>query len=285
MITQDLVRQRVQTLPSLPTTIVSLGQAVADERCSVDRILGILAKDPPLSASLLRLANSVMFGGETRVADLRTAVMRLGFDAILNLGRTAAIIRTFKGSAHLNPVLLWQHSVAVGLTAKGICRMLKKRGQEDAAFLAGLLHDIGKIALDRCFTEEYGPVVEAFLAGEHLVDAEARLLGVTHAEVGAMVARQWSFPDNLAEVLEQHHHPVPGAFLGNLIHLCDLLVRTRIPNGPSDEVLVFALEELPSFREVFSGIPDDELDLERITFSIDDELEHAVTFVQLAFQD
>lgn len=285
MITQELVRQRVQTLPSLPTTIVSLGQAVADDRCTVDRILGILSKDPPLSASLLRLANSVMFGGENRVADLRTAVLRLGFDAILNLGRTAALIRTFKGSTHLDAVKLWQHSVAVGLTAKGICRLLRKRALEDPAFLAGLLHDIGKIALDRCFTAEYGPVVEAFHQEEHLVDAERRLLGVTHAEVGAMVARQWSFPDELSLVIEQHHSPAAGAFLSNLIHLCDLMVRTRIPNGPADELLVVALEEMPAFQEVFGKALDEDLDLERITFSIDDELEHAINFVQLAFQD
>ena len=86
MITSDLVRQRVRTLPSLPTTVVSLGQAIADERCSVDRILNILAKDPALSATMLRLANSVMYAGDLRVMDLRTAVMRLGFEAILNLG-------------------------------------------------------------------------------------------------------------------------------------------------------------------------------------------------------
>ncbi|HOD33725.1 MAG TPA: HDOD domain-containing protein, partial [Holophaga sp.] len=90
MITLDLVRQRVRTLPSLPTTVVALGEAVADDRCTVDRLLGILSKDPPLSATMLRLANSAAYGGDREVSDLRTAVMRLGFDALLNLGRTAA---------------------------------------------------------------------------------------------------------------------------------------------------------------------------------------------------
>lgn len=285
MITPDLVRQRVRTLPSLPTTVVALGEAVADDRCTVDRILGILSKDPPLSASMLRLANSVTFGGDRQVSDLRTAVLRLGNDAILTIGRTAAIIRTFKNVQQLDPLRLWQHSVAVGLTAKAICRLLRQRGYEDPAFLAGLLHDIGKIALDRCFAEAYAPVVQAFKEGAFLVEAEARLLGITHAEVGALVAETWHFPDALVAVIREHHEPPEGAFLSHLINLCDLLVRTRIPNGPADETLTVVLEELPAFQEVFRPDQNPDLDLERLTFSIDDELEHAVTFVQLAFQD
>jgi len=285
MITLDLVRQRVRTLPSLPTTVVALGEAVADDRCTVDRLLGILSKDPPLSATMLRLANSAAYGGDREVSDLRTAVMRLGFDALLNLGRTAAVIRTFRDVRQLDPLRLWQHSVAVGLTAKAICRLLRMRVQEEPAFLAGLLHDIGKIALDRCFSEAYAPVVQAMRDGEHLVDAERRLLGLTHADVGAVVAENWRFPGVLVAVLREHHDPPPGAFLSHLIHLCDLLVRTRIPNGPADETLAVVLEDQPSFHVVFRPDAHPDLDVERLTFSIDDELEHAVTFVQLAFQD
>jgi putative nucleotidyltransferase with HDIG domain len=285
MITEASVRLRVKTLPSLPTTVVAMGQAVADERCTVDRILGILAKDPPLSATMLRLANSVMYAGDNKVTDLRSAVLRLGFDAMLNLGRTAAIIRSFRGAEHLDALRLWQHSVAVGMTAKGICRLLKNRVLEESAFLTGLLHDIGKIALDRCFPEEYTPVVQAIQAGRVGYEVEMELLGLTHAEVGAMLAVNWSFAEVLVEVIRDHHHPPPGAFLTNLINLCDLLVRSRLPNSPADETLSFSLEDLPSFREVFAGVPPENLDIERITFSIDDELEHAISFVKLAFQD
>lgn len=285
MISEATVRLRVKTLPSLPTTVVSLGQAVADDRCTVDRILGILAKDPPLSATMLRLANSVMYAGDQRVTDLRSAVLRLGFDAMLNLGRTAAIIRSFRGAVHLDAIRLWQHSVAVGMTAKGICRLLKNRSLEEPAFLTGLLHDIGKIALDRCFPEEYAPVVAAIQDGRFGYEVEQELLGLTHADVGGMVAVNWSFADVLVEVIRDHHHPPPGAFLTNLVHLCDLLVRARLPNCPADETLAFSLESLPAFQEVFAGVPADNLDVERITFSIDDELEHAVSFVKLAFQD
>ena len=283
MITKELVRQRVKTLPSMPTTVVALGQAVADDRCTVDRILDVLSKDPGLSATMLRLANSVAYASSTRVMDLRNAVMRLGFDPILNLGRSAAIMRSYRGANHLDAFQLWQHSVAVGLVARGICRLQKRHYLDDSAYLAGLLHDIGKIALDRCFTEEYAPVVRAQEAGAICLDAEQELLGITHAEVGAMVAVNWNFPEEMVSAIRDHHDPQPTDFLASLIQLSDLLVRTRIPNGPADEILAFVLEDQPSFRTVFGA--SENLDMELLTFSIDDELEHAVAFVKLAFQD
>lgn len=285
MITSAEVRTRVTTLPSLPTSVVALGEAIADDRCTADRVLAVLAKDPPLSAAMLRLANSVAFCGLQPVTDLRAAVLRLGYDALLSLGRTAAIIRTFRGGNTLDPLRLWQHSVAVGLTAKAICRMLRRRHLEETAFLAGLLHDIGKIALDRCFQEDYAPVLAAVREGTPFLEAERRALGLTHAEVGAEVGLSWNFGESLVEAIRLHHAPPAGTFLPNLLELCDLLVRTRIPNGPADEVLAFVLHEHRAFGEVFGSLPAEELDVERLTFGIDEELEHAVTFVQLAFQE
>ncbi|MCX6546552.1 MAG: HDOD domain-containing protein [Acidobacteria bacterium] len=130
MITREQFTSRLKarSLPSLPLTVVALSEAVQDERCTVDRILGILSKDPSMSATLLRLANSALYSGEGSVMDLRTAVLRLGFSAVANLGTGAGVIRTLKGSAHLDVVKLWQHSVAVGLTAKGICALVKRCG-------------------------------------------------------------------------------------------------------------------------------------------------------------
>ena len=284
MITSDLVRQRVKTLPSMPTTVLALGKAVGDDRCTVDRVMGILAQDPALSAALLRLSNSVMYARDDHVMDLRSAVMRLGFDSIFHLGQSAAIIRSIRGGSHLDRVLLWQHSVAVGLAAKGICGLVGQESLLETAYLAGLLHDIGKIALDQCFADEYGPVVEAMAAGQVCLEAERAILGVTHADVGAMVASQWSFPPAMVAAIQDHHEP-GGDFLTCLIHLSDLLVRTRIPNSPADEGLAFVLEDLPAFRTVFAGARGADLDEERLTFGLDDELEHAITFVKLVFQE
>lgn len=286
MITREQFASRLKakTLPSLPLTVVALGEAVRDERCTVDRVLAVLSKDPSLSATLLRLANSALYAGEGSVVDLRTAVLRLGFDAVANLGTGAAVIRTLKGGAHLDAVKLWQHSVAVGLTAKGICLLARRHGQTETAFLSGLLHDIGKIALDTCFPEAYATVLQKVAEGAYFVDAEREVLGMDHAEAGALLAAEWSFPLAIVEVIRDHHDPGPDDFLPNLIHLADLLVRTRIPMGPADERLMVSLEELPAFKAVLAGALHKDLDVERLTFSIDDELDHALAFVEAAFQ-
>jgi putative nucleotidyltransferase with HDIG domain len=285
MITTDRIRQRVRSLPSLPASVLALGQAVADERCTVDRILGILAQDPGLSSTLLRLANSVAHSRDGRVMDLRSAVLRLGFDAIHQMGQAAAILRAIRGGEHLDPLQLWQHSVAVALVARGICTMAGRDRDRETAYLAGLLHDIGKIALDHAFPEDYGPVVEALGAGLSSLEAEQTLLGVTHAEVGAMVARQWRFPEPIAAAIQDHHAEAGTDFLACLVQLSDLLVRTRIPLCPADENLAFVLEEEPSFGVVFAAANHADLDEERLTFGIDDELDHAIAFVKLVFQE
>ena len=286
MITREqfISRLKAKSLPSLPLTVVALGEAVQDERCTVDHILGILSKDPSLSATLLRLANSAFYAGEGSVMDLRTAVLRLGFDAMANLGTGAAVIRTLKGGTHLDAVKLWQHSVAVGLTAKGVCILAKRHGQAETAFLAGLLHDIGKIALDTCYPEAYADVLQKVAKGAPYVEAEREVLCMDHAEAGSLLAADWSFPQVIIEVIRDHHDPKPDDFLPNLIHLADLLVRTRIPMGPADERLLVSLEDLPAFKAVLAGALHKDLDVERLTFSIDDELDHALAFVEVAFQ-
>jgi putative nucleotidyltransferase with HDIG domain len=281
---QFISRLKAKTLPSLPLTVVALGEAVQDERCTVDRILGILSKDPSLSATLLRLANSALYANEGSAMDLRTAVLRLGFDAVANLGTGAAVIRTLKGGTHLNALKLWQHSVAVGLTAKGVCILAKRHGQAESAFLTGLLHDIGKIALDTCYPEEYTLVLQKVAEGAFFVDAERSVLGMDHAEAGSLLAADWSFPQAIVDVIREHHNPGPDEFLPNLIHLADLLVRTRIPMGPADEHLMISLDDLPAFQAVLAGALHKDLDVERLTFSIDDEVDHALAFVEVAFQ-
>jgi putative nucleotidyltransferase with HDIG domain len=281
---QFISRLKAKSLPSLPLTVAALSEAVQDERCTLDRVLGILSKDPSLSATLLRLANSALYAGGATVLDLRTAVQRLGFDAVANLGTGAAVIKTLRGGTHLDATRLWQHSVAVGLTAKGVCILAKRHGQAETAFLTGLLHDIGKIALDTCFPDAYSEVLQKVAAGAFFVDAEREVLGMDHAEAGALLAAEWSFPQAISEVIRDHHEPQPGDFLANLIHLADFLVRTRIPMGPADEHMVVSLESMPAFQAVLAGALTKDLDVERLTFSIDDEVDHALAFVELAFQ-
>jgi putative nucleotidyltransferase with HDIG domain len=285
MITSELIRQRVNGLPSLPTSVMSLAKVAGDDRSTIDDIYRVLEKDPALSSSILKLANSAIYATSTPAEDLRTAIHRLGMDAIMSLGRGVAVIRNYRESETLDMVRLWQHSTAVGLTAKAICKHLNNAQMAEVAFLAGLLHDIGKIALDRCFTKEYAPVASAIKAGKNDLDAEMEILGTTHAEVGEEVAINWKFPETIQEAIRDHHHPKDGSFLSMLIHYSDLLVRTRFPNYPADENIVLNLGSDERFKNMVFGIQGEIIDIEYLTFRIDDEVDHAIAFVQLAYQD
>jgi len=265
---------------------MAVSEIASKEQSTVDDIYHVLEKDPALSASVLRLANSSLFlASGTLASDLRTAIQRLGMDAILNLSQGIAVIRNYRVGESLDVLLLWQHSTAVGLTAKAVCMYLKLPHLAETAFLAGLLHDIGKIALDRCFTKEYMPVVAAVRAGEDQLETEKRLLNITHDVVGAQVAFQWKFHDDIIEVIRDHHNPKPGDFLPNLIHYCDLLVRTRLPNGPADNKLVLNLGSDEKFKEMIFGATKAIPDIEYLTFRIDDEVDRAIDFVQNAYKD
>jgi putative nucleotidyltransferase with HDIG domain len=285
MITPELIRQRVNGLPSLPTSVMSLAKVASDERSTIDDVYHVLEKDPSLSSSILKLANSALYAGSGLASDLKTAIHRLGMDAILSLGRGVAVIRNFRESRTLDLVRIWQHSTAVGLTAKAICKHLKNLQVAETAFLAGLLHDIGVIALDRCFTKEYTPVVMAIKEGKDDLEAEMEMLGATHAEVGTEVAINWKFPENIQEAIRDHHTPKEGSFLPLLIHYSDLLVRCRFPNWPADEKLVLNLGSDKRFKDMVFDVSGEMPDIEYLTFRIDDEVDHAIAFVQLAYQD
>jgi putative nucleotidyltransferase with HDIG domain len=162
---------------------------------------------------------------------------------------------------------------------------MKNESFMETAFLAGLLHDIGKIVLDRCFIDEYSPVLKAIQAGEDELEMEKKFMNITHMEIGAHVASNWKFPDNIIEVIREHHTPKPGAFLPNLVYYSDLLVRTRFPNGPADKKIVLNLSNDQNFKDMVFGASGDIPDIEYLTFKIDDEVDHAIGFVQLAFLD
>jgi hypothetical protein len=114
---------------------------------------------------------------------------------------------------------------------------------------------------------------------------EKKFMNITHMEIGAQVALNWKFPDNIIEVIRDHHTPALGAFLPNLVYYSDLLVRIRFPNSSADKKIVLNLANDQNFKDMVLGASGDIPDIEYLTFQIDDEVDHAISFVQLAFMD
>ena len=183
--------------------------------------------DQALTAKTLRLANSSNSGLQVRVTTIQQAITFLGFQATRNLITAAAITGCFPAGAcpGFDHRTFWRHSIATAACARVLARRM--RLNQDFAFTAGLLHDIGRLVLVTAFPERYSAV----LARRHrddrqLLDVERELLGVDHVMAGAALAQHWQFSDTMQHAIAYHHEPeAPGAgFLATIVHVANAIV-------------------------------------------------------------
>ncbi|MCS7172041.1 MAG: HDOD domain-containing protein [Armatimonadetes bacterium] len=222
----DRILMAFETLKPFPAHVVEAMRLLDDLNTSAEEVASVLGRDPVLAARMLRLANSALYLRARRVATLREAVVLVGFAAVRSLLASAVAYDVFRSGAPgygLDRVQLWQHSLAVATVAR---HLGGSRGRDgEAAFVAGLLHDIGKLALSSALQEQYPAVLEAVASGMDFVEAERAVLGCDHAQVGAEAARRWNLPDSLITAIAYHHRPDesedPG--LADAVHVADIL--------------------------------------------------------------
>lgn len=200
--------QVVGELPSIPSTVSQVMVAVADQSTSADDLRAILEHDPALSARVLRVANSSLYGFRREVETLRHAITLLGFRTVEALVMAASLRDVF---AHfgLSEKLLWQHATMAGVVAGRLASYGPIDLERDVAFTAGLLHDIGKVALSNVYRQQYGQVMlKTYNEGIPFTVAEREVFGFDHAVLGAHVADKWRLPPVLVSAIRNHHsHP------------------------------------------------------------------------------
>lgn len=220
---RDAVLKGVRSLPSLPTVVVELLQSIDDDDADTQELAEKLARDQALAAKVLRVANSSFYGLQGKVESIGDAIVVLGLQGLRTLATAAAVTGTFaaggEGAHDLRS--FWRHSVAVALCAKEIAR--QRHMNEGNAFAAGLLHDIGRLALAACFPRHVAAVAaEREAHDDSLLAAERRLLGIDHAEIGQMLTEYWRFPTILSQAIGTHHVPdATAAPLAAVIHVAD----------------------------------------------------------------
>ncbi len=224
---------QIKDLPTLPA-IADAALAVAHNPDSTaNDLLKVILIDPAIAAKVVRVANSVFFNRGFEITDLQSAIVRMGFTNVRNLLLGVSVIRAFDSffvEAPYSREDFWVHSISVGALAG---RLTESRHlSSSTAFLAGLLHDLGKLILDRYLQHEFREVVK--LAGREglpLNEAEERSLGICHAVVGAGLLEVWKFPAELVEPIRHHHDPEdcpePHRSHAVLIQVADYLVNTR----------------------------------------------------------
>ena len=198
-------------LKSVATRAIALAE---DERAAAMDLATVISSDQALTAKLLRLSNSAYYGYARRISNVREAVILLGMRTVRSVAISSAIIDAFRVPEieGFDQDLFWAHSVCVGLVAEVIAREARTARPEDA-FTAGVLHDVGKLAMMLTEPKRFAQVVDLVHA-ERMTYGEAELavFEVGHELVGARLAQRWKFPEPLVNSIRDHHpHKVLGA--------------------------------------------------------------------------
>lgn len=207
------LRQLIMTtrdLPAMPHVASKVLELSGDPNTSAVRLQQVIADDQAMAARILKIANSAMYACSRKIKTLTEAIVMLGFNSIRSLVVTSAARNLYAGSSArmgLKERLLWEHSVGVACA----CRLLVQAESPhlaEEAFLAGLMHDIGKLVLNQQAAERFDEIVQTvYNENTQFADTERALLGFDHAEVGAALVGKWKLPQALEMVIANHHRP------------------------------------------------------------------------------
>ncbi len=218
----------VATLPHIATEIL---EVMRNKSASMRKIAGVIEKDPSITVKILKIANSPLWGAVGRVESVQRALILLGLKQISNIVIAISLYSTFarlKPNPHFDRQKFWQHSIGTAQTARKLSGALEINFQGEE-FVAGLIHDLGKIVLDQFMNETFKRINEEIR--EHPgnpLEIEQKHLGCTHAEIGAALLQRWNFPAPITMALQFHHFPEKAqehCDMVAIIHLADIICR------------------------------------------------------------
>lgn len=218
-------------MTAMPAAVARVTGMLAAGNTDADELAEIIKSDEVLTAAVLRRANSVAFGSSGRVFDLRQSIVRLGTKNLTHVVMEQKATDVFgeSGAAFgLARGALWRSGVGGAVGAE---LLAKKAAPEEAglAYVAGLLRDIGKIALESSFGDRYFKLLAPrWDAARSFVEVERLALGFDHAQVGEAMARRWGLPERLCAAIRYHHEPpAPGEeqhdILNDIVHAADAI--------------------------------------------------------------
>lgn len=208
----DEIVRGIAELEPLPVTASALVGLLGGEDVAVGRIAEVIEFDQAIAAAVLRASSTAAFGWRTP-ASVSEAVLRLGTVALLNLVLRSYLARVGKAAPlyDLSEDELWTHGAAAQLAVQSLSEQLPALRLPPMAPTAALLHDVGKLVTSRYLRITAADVARCAAAeGLTFVEAERRLCGTDHAEVGGAIARVWKFPPELEEAIGRHHDTVIG---------------------------------------------------------------------------
>lgn len=275
----------IRNLPTPPIVFNQIQKVLNDENVSAAQVASILAEDPAMSIKVLKLTNSAFYGLSREIETVKHAVVIVGLEAIKNLVLAASVLDMFKGK-NLDQEYqdaFWRHSLAVASCSKLLARQVKTRGMvdPDAAFSAGLLHDIGKMIIASFLTEEFAKFLEKRATDTESPDyaIEQEVLGYTHTDIGTLLSEQWQLPARMTEAISFHHQPQSSDStdpISFLVHIADVIARKVYSNDTGKS------RGGPLLPGVLEHMQISEEQIEEFGQMLEAEYAKAETFMQIA---
>lgn len=211
MISQEKIEEMIEGMPAFSSSVTRIMELTADINCAPKDLVEVIDHDPVMTVKILKLVNSAYFGLRQEILSVKQGVVILGINTIKNLAITIAAVgmmprNSIKGFDSQDFLL---HSLGTATLARILSQRIGVSNKESTDyFVAGLLHDFGKVVLVQSLPEEMETALSKAANEEvDLCDAEMELIGTTHANLGAMLARKWKLPEVLARSIGEHHSP------------------------------------------------------------------------------
>ena len=240
ILTFDDMVTKIHDLPTLPAVVMELLNSIDQEDVDIHVLAKKISHDQALTAKTLRLANSSFYALQVKVTTIQQAITLLGFKSVRSLITAAAVTGCFpEGHCHgFNHKAFWRHSIATATCAKVLAMHLHVN--QDFAFTAGLLHDVGRLVLVTYFREELEEAIVYRIENDcSMLDAERAVLGIDHVSAGYGLASHWNFSDTLLKAIAGHHNPEePGiGFLASIVHVADAITHALDLSGTEDDMV------------------------------------------------
>ncbi len=222
------ILRSVRDLPPMPQTVIKAREVMADPTSDFKALAKLFETDQAIATKVLKLANSPYYGMGGKVSSIQHASVVLGHKTLgelITMGGTASILGKSLEGYGLDAGALWKHSLAVAFGAKKIAEM-KQPSLSNDAFTTGLIHDAGKLILDKYIAERW-QLIEDYMGNEGatFLDAEKAILELDHSEAAFEVCGVWNIPKSLTTAVRYHHHPARSNenLLAYIIHVADVI--------------------------------------------------------------
>lgn len=284
---KEAIKEKIlntEDLPTLPSTVGKILELVDNPKTTAGMLSDLINTDPVLAAKVLKVANSAFFGFPKRISTLNLAIVILGFSSLKHLCLSVGVMNLWDGSDNesgLNMNGFWSHSIATGVAAKLLARKVRYEIPGEA-FVAGLIHDIGKLLLNDLVDEYQDVLKESEKKEISLSEIEEDMLGVGHDQVGGWLIERWNLPPELVESIANHHssngiHDNP---LNKILRSADSLAHhAKIGNSGNYVPTSFEKEVTKLYSDI--GVAQSEINIDEIVVEYENELENSKAFFNL----